>query len=234
MLNKSTLAMPFLSLGLFLPGVLLANREVISPMAGMGFFLVGGLLGLVAVILSILVMFKTRHFAVALVGMLGMMPFLVLVSAIASGLRYPPINDISTDLENVPAFVHAPGLPANAGRNMAFPADFAPIIRTAYPKLQPLTLPLHVENAYARALETARTGMKGWEITYEDPVSHSFEAVSRTRLLHWRDDVVVRVTASGDEASRVDMRSKSREGKGDLGANAHRIEQYFQALDIKR
>ena len=49
------------------------------------------------------------------------------------------------------------------------------------------------------------------------------------RIFRFRDDFVVRVRPDG-EATRVDMRSKSRVGKGDLGANAKRIEQFFQGL----
>ena len=234
MLHKLTLAVTFLSLALFLPGILLANRGVISPMTGMGFFVLGGLLGLIAVLLAVVVMWRTRQFAVALLGTFGLMPLLVLVAAIADGARYPVINDITTDLDQVPAFTHAASLEGNAGRDLGFPPDFAAIIREGYPALAPMTLPLQADLAYERALDLAKTRMKGWEVTHEDAAARTFEAVASTRLLRFQDDVVVRVTPVSEVESRVDMRSKSREGKGDMGANARRIGRFFRELALKR
>lgn len=234
MLHKLTVAVTLLCFAVFLPGILLANRGVISPMAGMGFFVLGGLLGLIAVLLAVLVMWKTRQFAVALLGTFGLMPLLVVVAAVADGSRHPVINDVTTDLDNVPAFVHASSLPENARRDLTFPVEFAPIIRTEYPKLAPLRLPLSADLAYARALDLAKTRMKGWEVTHEDAAAHTFEAVASTRLLRFKDDVVVRVTALSEGESRIDMRSKSSEGKGDMGANARRIERFFGELELKQ
>jgi uncharacterized protein (DUF1499 family) len=55
------------------------------------------------------------------------------------------------------------------------------------------------------------------------------EAISVSRVFRFIDDVVVRVRPEGS-GSRIDMRSKSRVGKGDLGANAARIEDFMLAL----
>ena len=60
-----------------------------------------------------------------------------------------------------------------------------------------------------------------------DAGSYQLEAVDRSPLFGFADDVVVRVTAMAD-GSRVDVRSVSRVGKGDLGANAKRIRRFFE------
>jgi uncharacterized protein (DUF1499 family) len=41
---------------------------------------------------------------------------------------------------------------------------------------------------------------------------------------------VIRVRPQADGSSRVDMRSKSRDGQGDMGVNAQRIRDYIAAV----
>ena len=79
----------------------------------------------------------------------------------------------------------------------------------------------------ARAAETAAG--YGWEITARDESAGTIEAIATTRWFGFKDDVVIRVGASGT-GSRVDMRSKSRLGRSDAGANAQRIQEFLQAL----
>ena len=55
-------------------------------------------------------------------------------------------------------------------------------------------------------------------------------ATFRTKVFRFVDDVVVRIVADGN-GSVVDVRSKSRDGKGDLGANARRIELLLVGLN---
>jgi uncharacterized protein (DUF1499 family) len=70
----------------------------------------------------------------------------------------------------------------------------------------------------------------GWTVIERDPERLRFEAYEITSFFHFVDDVVVRVRASGS-GSVVDVRSKSRKGKGDLGANAARIRRFFAELE---
>ena len=70
--------------------------------------------------------------------------------------------------------------------------------------------------------------MPAWRITSADP--DSFEAIATSRLFGFQDDIVIRVRADATGTSRVDMRSKSRDGKGDRGVNAARIRAYMVEL----
>jgi uncharacterized protein (DUF1499 family) len=72
--------------------------------------------------------------------------------------------------------------------------------------------------------------MPRWEITLSDESAGVIEGVDTTRLFHWRDDFVIRVRTTPDGYSIIDMRSKSRDGKGDFGANAKRIQTFFDKL----
>jgi uncharacterized protein (DUF1499 family) len=84
-----------------------------------------------------------------------------------------------------------------------------------------------LQQALALAREQPR-----WQVTATDPQARTFEGTVETRLFRFRDDFVVRVRPEG-QGARVDMRSRSRVGKGDLGANALRIRQFLQALSSR-
>lgn len=71
--------------------------------------------------------------------------------------------------------------------------------------------------------------MLGWEIAAADPKTLRIEATDRTLFFGFSDDIVIRITPLG-RASRVDVRSASRVGRSDLGANARRIRAFFRQL----
>jgi len=230
MLHKITLGLSALSIVLLLSGLLLANREIIPAMAGFGMFVLSGVVGLAAVIASIVVMFQTQAFHISMVGMVGLLPLLALVAGAVDGGRYPRINDITTDFETPPKYVHALTLTANEGRDMEFPLKWGGIIRKAYPEVQPLDVSRSVDDVFPRVLDAAQR-QSGWEVTREDAEAGVIEAVATTRIFRWKDDIVIRLTET-DDGTRIDMRSKSRDGQSDLGANAKRIRDFFAAIEV--
>jgi uncharacterized protein (DUF1499 family) len=137
----------------------------------------------------------------------------------------PRIHDISTDLTHPPAFVAVLPLRADAANPAAHGgAEVAAAQRLGYPDIQPLTLAVAPAEAYARALAAAQK--MGWQIVAFDPKNGRIEATATTFWFGFKDDVVIRISAI-DGASRVDVRSVSRVGKSDVGANAARIRAYF-------
>lgn len=153
---------------------------------------------------------------------------LVLLGVVVSGARHPMLNDISTDLEDPPELRHAAALPANQSRDLSFPADTVETIRKAYADLGPLCIAAGADAVYERTLELAQR-QPHWSITHTDPGARRFEGAAETGLFRFRDDFVVRVRPT-KEGAIVDMRSKSRDGKSDLGANAKRIRGFFAQL----
>lgn len=129
----------------------------------------------------------------------------------------PYINDVTTDTEKPPQFSQA----------KAYESHFAELQRIGYPELRPLELAVPPDQAFARARSAAQS--LGWEIVAADPDAGRLEAVATTRWFGFKDDVVVRVTGVSN-GSRVDMRSKSRVGRSDLGANARRIQDFLTAV----
>lgn len=128
----------------------------------------------------------------------------------------PYINDITTDTEKPPEFLVA--------TVSQYPSHFAELQRIGYPDLQPLQLAVPPAQAFARARAVAQA--LGWEIVGADESAGRIEAVATTRWFGFKDDIAVRVVAAGS-GSRIDVRSRSRVGRSDLGANAKRIQDFL-------
>ena len=133
----------------------------------------------------------------------------------------PLINDVSTDLERPPAF--------RVARHGELPTNFISVIRQNYGDLESLRVSFDPAQAFEIA-EQAATAQPRWRVTVSDPAAGHLEIVATTRLLRFRDDLVVRVTPGSDGGAILDMRSTSRLGKGDFGANAARIRSFFDDL----
>ena len=71
----------------------------------------------------------------------------------------------------------------------------------------------------------------GLTVTWRDPSAGLLEAMATSRLFGFHDDVAIRVRREADGTSRVDVRSKSRDGQGDLGVNAARIRTFVGAIE---
>jgi uncharacterized protein (DUF1499 family) len=216
-----------------------AGAQTGSLPAALGFrvFLLGALTCLLALLVGLLALRTTRRGrgragrSHAWLGTaLGLVGLGVVVAAAWPGRGLPAINDITTDPADPPAFVAAARAQRNRGRDLAYPGDsFAQQQRAAYSDLAPIELPLPPAEALAKAEAAARE--LGWEIAAVDPAAGTLEASETTPLFRFVDDVVVRVRpAAGGAGSRVDVRSKSRDGRGDLGANARRIRAFRERL----
>jgi uncharacterized protein (DUF1499 family) len=165
-----------------------------------------GALGLAAAILGVVALFRRRGgvaralFAIVLGASVAAIP----AAGYLRARSVPPINDISTD-----------------------PNESSEAQRRAYPDIQPLRLPVAPNIAFERAKGAIEES--GWQIVREDPSAGRIEAVATTRWFGFKDDVIVRITAEGT-GSRIDVRSKSRVGRSDLGTNAQRIRAYQRRL----
>jgi uncharacterized protein (DUF1499 family) len=211
--------------GIVLVAPLFARFGLVPPFTGFRAFLLGGLLSLIGLVLGAVALRATRGgrpgrdrawFAVAVGGAV----LLAVLAAASAGRGLPRINDITTRPDDPPGFEAAARDADNQGRDMTYPAAFAAQQRAAYPDLAPIELPLPPEQAFERARSAAQA--LGWEITLSDPQRGVIEAREVSWLFRFVDDVAIRVRPQGD-GSVVDVRSKSRVGQGDLGANATRI-----------
>ena len=139
----------------------------------------------------------------------------------------PKIHDISTDTADPPAFVAVLPLRQGARNPVEYRADTAAQQRIGYPDIAPLQLAVPPAEAFARAERAARA--MGWQIVAVEPSALRIEATATTLLFGFKDDVVIRIRPHG-EGSLVDMRSLSRIGGSDVGANAKRIRSFLGKL----
>jgi len=138
----------------------------------------------------------------------------------------PPIHDITTDTDNPPPFVAIVPLRYRAPDPVEYGGpQVAAQQHEAYPDIKPLLLPLPPAQVFEAAVATARD--QGWIIVATDPVSGRIEATDTTFWFGFIDDVVVRLTPEADGGTRVDVRSVSRVGVGDAGANARRVRNFL-------
>jgi hypothetical protein len=146
------------------------------------------------------------------------------------GVQYrklPAIHDITTDPIDPPRFEALARLRTGDGTNTPVYAGLysAELQRRYYPAVEPVELEVPVQRAFDITLQLV-TKRKWLIIDQRPPLPPRrigrIEAVARTPIMGFREDVSIRVTPNGED-SRVDIRSSSRYFESDLGSNAARI-----------
>ncbi|VAW00423.1 hypothetical protein MNBD_ALPHA01-353 [hydrothermal vent metagenome] len=208
-----------------------------SPLNGfmlsmMGSFLGGLALAVLSLIVVIIIAIKEARGGMAR-AVMALCAGLVLAAPVGY-LRVsdvPPIHDITTDLANPPEFMALVGNRGEKANSLTYDVDeraqLTDMQSKYYPEIEPLLVPRTPQTLFARALEVAT--LMGWQITGVDTTAHRFEATDRTFWFDFADDIVVVITQT-ENGSRLDMRSISRVGISDLGANAKRIMAFQKKL----
>lgn len=218
-------------------GILGVQAGLFAPLTAFYMFALGaGLCGIVSLVVGALALIRTRkgfgpadrQNALIATG-LGAALSVTLLMAGSAGNGLPPINDITTDLDSPPSFASAEHVAAYKDRDMGYPPEFVAQVRAAYADLTPIETRLNPKLSFARALNSARS--LGWEVTYEAQEAGRFDARDTTAIFRFVDDITVRVRPDGT-GSIIDVRSKSRDGRGDLGANADRIRAFTTHLGL--
>lgn len=138
-----------------------------------------------------------------------------------------PLNDISTDVRNPPRYDAVIKLRPEGSNSLEYPAESAETQLERFPSIKTIQSTLTKEAAFDKALMIVSSS--GWQLVYHDKEKGKIEAVASTFFFDFKDDVVIRVQAEG-ENSIVDIRSHSRLGKSDRGKNAERILSFIQAF----
>lgn len=153
---------------------------------------------------------------------------------------YVPIHDVTTDLIDPPRFVvipprvYDPYIVPDRGR--ADLMDLEPMARwriyhkEAYGDIVPLYLPLNVADALKSSEAVIRD--LGWTIADINADQGRIEATAQTFWFGFRDDVVIRIRED-EKGARIDVRSRSRIGVGDVGANAKRVRTFLALIKEK-
>jgi uncharacterized protein (DUF1499 family) len=184
------------------------------------------LLAILFIVLVLLPRFAPWRKAIAKRALLTV-PGTALLLSLAGGGGSPRIHDITTDTNNPPTFTMAAQQRGTGSNPLEIDQTVIALQQQAYPDLQTIVSTLPIDEAYNLALQVA-TDM-GWEIYHQDSSDAVIEAVDTTRIMAFKDDVVIRLRSNA-QGTLVDLRSVSRVGEGDIGANAKRIRAFREAF----
>jgi len=216
--------------------VVLYRTELVDFRFAVSGLAIAALSGTLAALLGVIALFRAmlqrKSALLALIG--SLLAFIVVMPVLFSVLgsySLPHIHDITTDLDNPPVFLVIANLRTETDNPLdrQFP-DLAQLQREGYPDLKPLQLDRSPESVFEQVLQLVES--RGWEIVAAAASAEKsiIEATATTPIMGFKDDVIIRIEKTGEKV-QVDMRSVSRVGLSDLGANAKRIRQFLNDLE---
>lgn len=165
----------------------------------------------------------------ALIGLAaGTVVLVVTGSQYAKAVSLPTTNDVATDRFDPPAFEHLAASSAPGANLLDYTREEARVQAEGYPDLSGIRVSGGVGENLVKAAAVARA--LGWEVVSEDAGNGSLEATATTFWFGFQDDLAIRVRREGG-GTVVDLRSASRVGLHDLGANAERIRAFLELWD---
>jgi hypothetical protein len=160
--------------------------------------------------------------------------------------RLPAIYDITTDPIDPPRFDAIARLRPRDANPITYAGLYAAEQQhAAYSDIEPDLTDSTAQESYDAAMKVITK--RKWRIVDArqpqggQPVANArapqpairdgvIEAIARTPIMGFRDDVVVRIRATSDGA-RIDVRSASRYGRHDFGTNASRVRNLISDID---
>ncbi len=144
--------------------------------------------------------------------------------SLPSLMRLPKLYEVTTDPGNPPAFDRIAKIRQGQANPAHYEASFGPLQTAAYPDIKPLFVARPLTDVYSAVHETVKA--LNWKVIDEQSPEAAkngyIEAIDRTLIFGFTDDIAIRITGSA-KAARIDIRSSSRFGQHDLGRNAKRI-----------
>ncbi len=203
-----------------------------------GVAIAGALVAVALGVVSLVTIWREGHIGAgrAVSGVLLSVAMLALpLWSLPNLLALPRIHEVTTDLDRPPAFQKLAGIRTGDGVNPPdYEKDELALQTKAYPDIKPLP----VNRPMADTFSAVRDAVKNlqWNVVSEQPPadgrSGTIEAVDRSMIFGFTDDIVIRVSGAGREA-RVDVRSSSRHGQHDLGRNAEHVRTLFSEVKTR-
>ncbi len=207
--------------------------DAVAKLAGFGWLinsvliaLAAAVIGIVALAVGLIRKSGPKRPALAAIGIVVVYLGLI-ASQVAPGLGAPMMHDVTTNIDDPPQF-SAITLPADNLRGFETEAEWQAAHRLGYPDMAPIIIEKAPDVVLADARALAES--KGWEIVDVNQQADRMEAIAFASYVRFNDFVVVEVTPIADGSSRVDMRSTSEVGLGDIGFNAARITEFLADL----
>lgn len=204
--------------------------------------------GLIALLLALLIKPRKGIIVAALAIIIPVAGFANLRATQAKVASLPFIHDVTTDTQDPPTFgavimaeraalpgVNTVDYDGKRAPTQAKDADGKPVMKLvsalqtqAYPEIRTLVLSETPDVAFGRAEQVARD--MGWAIKETDAATGRIDATDTTFWYGFKDDVSIRLRPAQGDGTRVDVRSISRVGGSDIGANAARVEAFLEQL----
>lgn len=224
-------------------GTGLAKLGIIDSLSGVAVLGAGLLVACVAGLFgfsSFVVIWRTgrRGVGMAVTGLLLVALLLGFPAYLAlQAIRLPVQNEASTDIVDPPEFSRSSAALAARDGHVAgeMPAAWREAQRRIWPDLQPIVLDLDIGEAWQ--LVQASVAAMRWRIVERQPPGGRqglarIEAVDHSLMLNLPDDITIRLRPAAGQ-TRVDIRSASRYGRHDFGANARRIQKFAAELQAQ-
>jgi uncharacterized protein (DUF1499 family) len=222
-----------IAFGAFCAGIIGGYFRILQPGPAFGLFVIGMLTGVVVTVVGLIDLAKNGVSGRSVLLVMGIIPVVALVYGAVSGREYPMINDVSTDLVRPPALTFAASQPENESRNMAFPLENNALIQEAYGDIELLAVMESIDETHVKALSVIE-GLSTWEVTSNEISQREIliEGTVTSTVFGFVDDFAIRLAKTDSGTCVVDMRSKSRLGKGDFGQNAAHIRQFMELMKL--
>ena len=186
------------------------------------------LVGLIAIVLALIARSRRLCLYSAFGLLLGVLAFAPPWWFERKADALPDIHDISTDTADPPPYQMLLPQRASSPNSAIYGGPkVATKQHAGYPDIQPLHFDAAPAIVFDAALQTAKA--MGWAIAAQEPANGRIEATATTFWFGFKDDVVIRVSADTG-GTRLDIRSESRVGSSDVGANAARIRAFDKKL----
>lgn len=234
----------FLSLPMGVIAIMVTRSGKVDPIVGIGLVVVVAVMAAIAIAVASVAALEiwkrgvsglaeiSRVLAVGVL-VLGYPGYLTV-----QAIRLPPINDVSTDIDDAPVFSRSSAVLEARGGHV--PETLEPRQRArqgiAYPRVKPLLLEAEPDDVF----ETVRDAVRSLKWAVIEDVTPGgrqadgrLEAISETTLMRFKNDITIRVRKQGN-FTRVDIRSASRLGRHDFGDNARRILRLIEEIAANR
>ena len=171
-----------------------------------------------------------NNFAAIIVGLIGLaLPAFFLSKA----FLLPVLNDVQTSpADPLQYTVLVEQRPRDANPRAGQSPEAAQRQAESYPDIGPIV----VDRSAAAVFTVVNEAVKqlGWTVVVNETPGESgigrIEATDSTMIMGYLDDVVVRVKGN-DTSAVIDIRSASRYGTHDFGANADRVRTFYEEVN---
>lgn len=161
---------------------------------------------------------------------LGLLPALAFVSIVGiGGFKVPKIHDISTRVDP-PIIFELADKQRTDEHNSILPANEQTLAQqhSYYSEIEPLIVEATYSDCFSK-VEQSITDL-GWGVHGMNKNDGWLEVFDQSVLFGFVDDVRIEIVALPNGHCQIDVRSVSRVGLSDLGANARRIQRLFKRI----